>query len=157
MIIFRKLNSDDNKFFNKLIYSEGINYEEFLKIGWGTNQIENQFNKYSNFSFGAFYENSLICFIIGDLLNIEKKSEYEILLFYVCKNFRNKGLAKKLLINIEKNINFLNKIYLEVSKNNLDAIKFYKKMNFKTINTRKNYFLFENEKIDALIMSKNYS
>ena len=72
MIIFRKLNSDDNKFFNKLIHSEGINYEEFLKIGWSTNQIENQFNKYSNFSFGAFYENSLICFIIGDLLNIEK-------------------------------------------------------------------------------------
>ena len=156
MIIFRKLNSDDNKFFNKLIYSEGIYYEEFLKIGWSINQIENQFNKNSNLSFGAFYENSLISFIIGDLFNIEKKSEYEILLFYVCKNFRNKGLAKKLLINIEKNINFLNKIYLEVSKNNLDAIKFYKKMNFKTINTRKNYFLFENEKIDALIMSKNY-
>ena len=156
MITFRKINKKDNNFINKFISNEGVNYEKFSKIGWSINQINKQFNKNVNMSFGLFYDNSLISFIIGDLFVIEKKSEYEILLIYVGKDFRNKGLGTKLLKNIEKNINCLNKIYLEVSKNNLGAISFYKKMNFKNIYTRKDYFLFENKKIDALVMSKNY-
>ena len=156
MITFRKLNKKDNNFINKLISNEGVNYEEFSKIGWSINQIKNQFNKNVNMSFGLFYDNSLISFIIGDLFIIEKKSEYEILLIYVSKDFRNKGLGTKLLNNIEESINCLNKIYLEVSENNLGAISFYKKMNFKNIYTRKDYFLFDNKKIDALVMSKNY-
>ena len=156
MITFRKLNKKDNNFINKLISNEGVNYEEFSKIGWSINQIKNQFDKNVNMSFGLFYDNSLISFIIGDLFIIEKKSEYEILLIYVSKDFRNKGLGTKLLNNIEESINCLNKIYLEVSENNLGAISFYKKMNFKNIYTRKDYFLFDNKKIDALVMSKNY-
>ena len=156
MITFRKLNKKDNNFINKLISNEGVNYEEFSKIGWSINQIKNQFDKNVNMSFGLFYDNSLISFIIGDLFIIEKKSEYEILLIYVSKDFRKKGLGTKLLNNIEESINCLNKIYLEVSENNLGAISFYKKMNFKNIYTRKDYFLFDNKKIDALVMSKNY-
>ncbi len=48
------------------------------------------------------------------------------------------------------------KIYLEVAKNNTEAVSFYKKMNFKIFNSRKNYYLIENKKIEALLMSKNY-
>ena len=36
------------------------------------------------------------------LFNIEKISEYEILLIYVCKNFRKKGLGTKLLNKIDQ-------------------------------------------------------
>ena len=155
MTTFRKLRPDDIKILSKLISSEGANYEEFLNIGWSAHQINKQFNKTTNFSYGVFYNDSLISFILGDLFDIEKISEYEILLIYVCKNYRNKGLGTKLIKKVEEYSSNLKNIYLEVSKTNLRGISFYKKMNFKKIYTRKNYLLIENNKIDALVMSKN--
>ena len=139
MIIYRKLTKDDNSLFNNFISNEEKDYADFLNIGWSENQIINQLNKNTNLSFGAFYKESLVSFILGDLFNVEKISEYEILLLYVRKHFRNKGLGKKLINKIEENNSRLRKIYLEVSKNNLEGISFYRKMKFKTIYTRKNY------------------
>ena len=156
MINYRKLDKDDNKFFDNLISNEGKYYQEFLNMGWSNNQIINQLKKNTNKSYGAFYNKSLVSFILGDLFNIEKISEYEILLIYVCKYFRKKGLGTKLINQIEINNSYLKKIYLEVSKNNSDAILFYKKMKFKTVYIRKKYFSFENKKIDALAMTKIY-
>ena len=156
MINYRKLDKDDNKLFDNLISNEGKYYQDFLNMGWSNNQIINQLNKNTNKSYGAFYNKSLVSFILGDLFNIEKISEYEILLIYVCKFFRKKGLGTKLINQIEINNSCLKKIYLEVSKNNSDAILFYKKMKFKNVYIRKSYFSFENKKIDALAMTKIY-
>ena len=156
MINYRKLSNDDNSFFKNLISNEGKEYENYLNIGWSENQIIKQLNKNTNLSYGAFLNKSLVSFILGDLFNIEKISEYEILLIYVCKFFRKKGLGTKLINKIEENNSYLKKIYLEVSKNNSEAISFYKKMKFKSIYTRKNYFLLENKKSDALVMNKTY-
>ena len=156
MINYRQLTKDDDNFFKKLISNEGKNYDEFLGMGWSKNQIINQINKKTNLSFGAFYNESLISFIIGDLFNIEKISEYEILLLYVCTHFRKKGLGTELLNKIEKSNTHLKKIYLEVSKNNSVGISFYSKMKFITTHTRKNYFFIKNENIDALAMVKTY-
>ena len=150
------MDKDDNKLFENLIFNEGKYYQDFLNMGWSNNQIINQLNKNTNKSYGAFYNKSLVSFILGDLFNIEKISEYEILLLYVCKFFRKKGLGTKLINQIEINNSCLKKIYLEVSNNNSDAILFYKKMKFKTIYIRKSYFSFENKKIDALAMTKIY-
>ena len=156
MINYRQLNKDDDNFIKNLIYNEGKNYHDFLDIGWSDNQIINQINKKTNLSFGAFYNETLVSFILGDLFIIEKKSEYEILLIYVCKDFRKKGLGTELLNKIEKNNTCLKKIYLEVSKNNSMGISFYKKMKFIDMYTRKNYFLIKNKKVDALVMVKTY-
>lgn len=156
MINCRKINKDDYSFFNNLIFNEGKNYEEFLKMGWSQNQIINQLNKNTDLSYGLFYKKSLVSFILGDLFNLEKISEYEILLIYVCRPFRKKGLGEKLINIIKINNSRLKKIYLEVSKNNFNAILFYKKMKFKTIYIRKNYFLIKNKKIDALAMTRTY-
>ena len=156
MINYRQLTKDDGNFFKDLISCEGKHYDDFLSIGWAKNQIMNQINKKINLSFGAFYNETLVSFILGDLFNIEKISEYEILLLYVCKNFRNKGLGAELLNKIEKNNTRLKKIYLEVSKNNSEGISFYKKMKFIDMNTRKNYFFINNKHIDALAMVKTY-
>jgi len=156
LIIYRKLSKNDNSLLNKLISNEGLGYEEFLNMGWSLNQIINQLNKNTNSSFGAFYNESLVSFILGNLFNIEKISEYEILLIYVSKYFRKKGLGTKLINKIEENNNCLKKIYLEVAKNNSVGISFYTKMKFKKIYTRKNYFFLVNKKIDALVMSKTY-
>ena len=140
MITYRKLLINDINFIDKLISLERDNYEEFLRMGWSTKEISNQLNKIINLSFGGFYNDSLQSFILGDLFNIEKISEYEILLVYVCKDFRKKGLGTKLLNKIEENNTRLKKIYLEVSKNNTEGISFYTKMKFISIHTRKNYF-----------------
>ena len=156
MINYRKLAKDHNILFNNLIINEGKEFQDFLDMGWSVNQIINQLNKNTNLSFGAFYKESLVSFILGDLFNVEKISEYEILLLYVRKHFRNKGLGKKLINKIEENNSRLRKIYLEVSKNNLEGISFYRKMKFKTIYTRKNYFFIQNKKVDALVMNKIY-
>jgi len=156
LINYRQLTSDDDEFFKKLISYEGKNYDDFLSMGWSKNQIINQINKKTNLSFGAFYNDTLVSFILGDLFNIEKISEYEILLIYVCKDFRKKGLGTKLLNKIEENNTRLKKIYLEVSKNNSEGISFYIKMKFKEMQTRKNYFFIKNKYIDALAMVKTY-
>ena len=147
---------EDDNFFKKLISNEGKNYDDYLSIGWSKNQIINQINKKTNLSFGAFYNENLISFILGDLFNIEKILEYEILLLYVCKNFRKKGLGTKLFNKIEKNNTRLKNIYLEVSTNNFEAISFYTKMQFKITHKRKSYFFKKNKYIDALAMVKTY-
>ncbi len=156
MINYQQLTNNDSNHFNNLIFNEGKNYENFLNMGWSSNQIINQFNKDTNLSFGAFYNESLVSFIIGNLFNIEKIAEYEILLIYVSKHFRKKGLGTQLISKIKENNSHLKKIYLEVSKNNSEGIAFYTRMKFKTIYTRKNYFLINNKKIDAFAMSKTY-
>ena len=156
MINYRQLTKKDDNFFKKLISYEGKNYDDFLSMGWSKNQIINQINKKTNLSFGAFYNENLVSFILGDLFNIEKISEYEILLIYVCKNFRKQGLGTKLLNKIEENNTRLKKIYLEVSKNNSGGISFYKKMKFIGMHTRKNYFFINNKHIDAVAMVKTY-
>ena len=156
MITCHKLLTKHINFINKLKKKKKKNYEEFLRMGWSTKQIINQLNKNTNLSLGYFYNDSLISFILGDLFNIEKISEYEILLIYVCKDFRNKGFGIKLLKKIEVNNSNLKKIYLEVLESNLEAISFYKKMNFKKIHTRKNYFSVKEKKYDGFVMLKNY-
>ena len=156
MINYRPLNKDDSIFFNNLIDNEGDNYNDFLKMGWNKEQITNHLNKNTNLSFGAFCNQNLVSFILGDFFNIEKISEYEILLIYVCNNFRNEGLGTKLLKKIEENSIRLKKIYLEVSKNNFEGISFYTKMKFISTHTRKNYFFIKNNHIDALAMVKTY-
>ena len=156
MINYRQLTKDDDKFLKNLISYEGKHYDDFLSLGWSKNQIINQINKKTNLAFGAFYNETLVSFIFGDLFNIEKISEYEILLIYVCKNFRKKGLGTKLLNKIEENNTRLKKIYLEVSKNNFEGVSFYTKMKFIGMQTRKNYFFINNKYIDALAMVKTY-
>ena len=156
MINYRQLKKDDDNFFANLISCEGKYYDDFLSLGWSQNQILNQINKKTNLAFGAFYNETLVSFILGDLFNIEKISEYEILLIYVCKHFRKKVLGTKLLNKIKENNTRLKKIYLEVSKNNSEGISFYTKMKFIVMHTRKNYFFIKNKHIDALAMVKTY-
>ncbi len=156
MINYQQLTNDDNNHFNNLIFNEGKNYEDFLHMGWSADQIINQLNKDTNLSLGAFYNESLVAFIIGNLFNIEKIAEYEILLIYVIEHFRKKGLGTQLINKIKENNNHLKKIYIEVSKNNSEGIAFYTKMKFKTIYTRKNYLLINKKRIDAFAMSKTY-
>ena len=73
--------------------------------------------------------NILIGFIIRDLISIEKKSEYEILLIYVDNKFHKRGFTSY-LINALKTSSFIQpwrKIILEVSKSNTTGFNLDKK------------------------------
>ena len=156
MIHSRKLEKKDSKYFKHLISEDLLNYQEYIDQGWSLKQINNQFDKSTNLSYGFFYNDLMASFIFGDLINIEKNAEYEIHLIYVIKKFRGKGLGSKLIKKIEENCHHLRKIYLEVSEINLKGISFYQKMGFKKIYTRKSYYSYENKKADAFVMAKLY-
>ncbi len=156
MIYSRKLEKKDSKYFEHLISEDFLNYQEYIDQGWSLKQINNQFDKSTNLSYGFFYNDLMVSFIFGDLINIEKNAEYEIHLIYVIKNFRDKGLGSKLIKKIEENCHHLRKIYLEVSEINLKGISFYQKMGFKKIYTRKSYYFYNDKKADAILMAKLY-
>ena len=92
------------------------------------------------------------------LLGILTDYEAEILTLAVDPMKRRLGIAKKMLQEFEdrclkKNIN---KIILEVAKNNNPALRLYKNCNFKITGKRRDYYSSpEGKKIDAIIMTKS--
>ena len=128
----------------------------FLKLGWSKSQFKVQLAKKNNLTLGL-YENSILeGFVIGDLINIEKNIEYEVLLIYVNVEKRKRGYATKLLeyIPLILKKEKLKKIYLEVAANNHSAIKLYEKNNFKQRGIRKKYYTLDNKKFDAFFFEK---
>ena len=156
MIKIKKLQKIDLKSCLNLVHNEKDNFSDLELIGWSKKQIISQFSKSIDYSLGIYKDNNLISFMLGDLISIEKDAEYEILVLYVKKSERREGFASKLLKYIEKQKKKLNlkKIYLEVSKNNNNAIYLYKKNKYNLINIRKNYYLIKNQKIDSLCYVK---
>ncbi len=93
-------------------------------------------------------------FLLGMLTDYEA----EILTLAVDPMKRRLGIAKKMLNEFEdrclkKNIN---KIILEVAKNNNPALILYKNCNFKITGKRRDYYTSpEGKKIDAIVMIKS--
>jgi len=105
------------------------------------NNIENIINKKE--IIGYYDNNSLVGFLVFN-------KNYEVLdLIYIVVEpiYRNKGIGSKLVEYLIKNLDF-ERILLEVRCDNVNAIKLYKKYNFKIINIRKNYY----ENNDAYVM-----
>ena len=117
MIEINKLQTNNIKSCIGLINSKIDDKSFFKALGRSINQFISQFNKNVNLSFGCFNNKKLVAFLIGNLIFIEKVSEYEILFIYVKKTYRRKGLANYLLnkIYIQKNKSTLKKIFLEVA------------------------------------------
>jgi len=69
------------------------------------------------------------------------------------KNYRNRGIAKKLLEHIISNID--NKpLTLEVRTSNIAAINLYEQFGFEKVGIRKNYYTHNNISEDAIIMTR---
>ena len=82
----------------------------------------------------------------GYLILLDSVDVYEIFEIAVENEYRGKGLAKKLLNMLPDT----KPIMLEVNIKNLPAISLYKKMGFKQISLRKNYYNTD----DAIIMRR---
>ena len=113
---------------------------------------------FKNSAFSKSYLNTLIkgdnsfiyIYLIDDkvsgyLMILDSIDVYEILAIATIEEYRNKGIAQKLLNKIK-----IKNIFLEVRESNQTAINFYKKNNFKEIRIRKNYYSEPTE--NAIIM-----
>ena len=119
-----------------------INLGKLINSNFGkVNNIEEIIN---NKEIIGYYDNdSLVGFLMFNI-------NYEVLdLLYIVVDslYRNKGIGSK-LVEYLLNIKDYERILLEVRCDNINAIKLYKKFNFKIINIRKNYY----ENNDAYVM-----
>lgn len=114
--------------------------EELLKNELNSENREYYLAKYKDYFVG--YIGFEICFDGINLLKICVKNE-----------FRNLGIAKILMQKMFETAKLknLNKLFLEVDEKNIDAIKLYESLGFKTEYSRHKYYKNGN---DALIMFK---
>ncbi len=91
--------------------------------------------------------------IIGYISSSFDGISIEILNFCVYKEYQNKGIGTKLISHLldELYLKGANNSVLEVRESNLNAIKFYEKIGYKTIHVRKNYY---SNGENALMMQK---
>lgn len=77
----------------------------------------------------------------------------DIVTFCVASSYRNKGIGKKLLLEV---INFAketqSKVFLEVAEKNYTARNLYQSLGFKKTSVRKNYYKFSGGFQDAVVM-----
>ena len=86
--------------------------------------------------------------IIGFLQFSWNKTDCDIISIGVRKKFQKKNYGKQLMEYL-KYLNFKN-IYVEVSANNINALMFYQRLNFRKIGLRKNYY--KKEKSDGILL-----
>lgn len=121
--MIREYNADDLKKIDEYLSFFDVNFEK----------INNQFLKIY-----VYEEDEIYGVLVFDLIYNRIEIEYII----VNLQKRKIGIATKLIEEIEK-LDVVN-ITLEVNENNKSAINFYKKMGFKEISIRKNYYGKEN-------------
>ncbi|MFT4694537.1 MAG: ribosomal-protein-alanine N-acetyltransferase [Francisella sp.] len=119
------------------------------RLNWSDKQIFESFGD-NHLVFGYIESGRLVAIAIFSY--VLDTSE----LLYICvdKSIQSKGVANKLLsqsILKLKKVN-ISEIFLEVDTQNIPAISLYKKLNFKQISMRKNYYQYKNgDAGDALI------
>ena len=157
MKIIKLLTDKDLNLVNILLSKESKEFNEFKKLGWNFNNIVNHFKKENNFSIGCFNKNKLCGLLLGEKIINNLYFDLEIHIMFVNKKDRRNKIGSSLLnfIQINKNLNKIVKIYLEVSENNTNAIKFYEKNNFVFFKFRHNYYKDINIKNSARCYSKN--
>ena len=117
---------------------------------WSKKQWTTEIKKEGTKIFGLLFSNLVIGICVHQIVLDEAQINY----FVVKRKYREKGFGSYLmsyLIKECKKLN-INKLILEVSRNNLKAENFYNRFNFYTVGTRKNYY---KDGSDALLKEKN--
>ena len=121
-----------------------INHKNQLEINWSEKDIELHLNKETSFNIYLLDQTNVKSALIGHFLYQDQKvSEFEILHIAVLPEFRNQGLGRMILEELEKQLKSTGKsvkIFLEASAINKFAIKLYEKLGYKAYNERKNYY-----------------
>jgi len=101
-------------------------------------------------TFIACSSNSIIGFLIAQKII----DSFEINSFFISPSFRGMGVGKELLGNFIKNSSKkkITSIYLEVMQSNKIAMKLYSKHKFFIYGSRKDYYVINGLKYDAILM-----
>ena len=116
---------------------------------WSKKQWANEFKKEGIKVFGLLLSNLLIGICVFQVVFDEAQINF----FVINQKFREKGFGSFLmsyLIKRCKKLN-INKLFLEVSQNNVKAEKFYSRFDFYTVGIRRNYY---KDGSDALLKEK---
>ena len=124
--------------------------------GWSINSIESFLTNDQFICLGCYNKNTIVGFIISTFCNIKNLTELEILLIFVDKKHRRKGVGSKLITDLLKNIQFKKKlnIFLEFSESNNVAKIFYEDYGFEMLSKRTNYYKLNNGKKENAIIYK---
>ena len=121
-----------------------IENREHLEINWSDRAISEHLQKENSFNFYLLDNDHSIGILIGHFLYQDQKvSEFEILHVAVLPEYRNQGMGRIILEELEKQLKSTGKsvkIFLEASAVNKFAIKLYEKLGYKAYNERKNYY-----------------
>ena len=136
--MIKKLTSDDVDYIEQIF---NLEKEIFKNSAFNRTYLDSLIKADNSFIYTYIIDNK----VCGYLMVLDSIDVYEILAIATIEEYRNKGIAQKLLDKIKtKNI------FLEVRESNQIAINFYKKNNFKEISIRKNYYSEPTE--NAIIM-----
>ena len=136
--MIKKLTSNDINYIDQIF---NLEKEIFKNSAFNKGYIETLIKGNNTFIY-VYLVDKKVC---GYLMVLDSIDVYEILAIATVEEYRNKGIAQKLLNKIKTK-----DIFLEVRESNQVAINFYKKNKFKEISIRKNYYSEPNE--NAIIM-----
>jgi|SRR6185437_5894508 len=98
--------------------------------------------------------------ICGFLVIAITFDEVEILQLGIDTKYQNQKLGTFLLTEVLSRLDnkyLISKVFLEVSIDNHPALALYKKLGFTRISIRKDYYIIDGVKVDALVMMLNYA
>ena len=136
--MIKKLTSDDINYIEQIF---NLEKEIFKNSAFNIDYLKTLIKNDSSFIYIYLIDNQ----VCGYLMVLDSIDVYEILAIATIEEYRNKGIAQKLLNKIK-----IKNIFLEVRETNQTAINFYKKNKFKEISIRKNYYSEPTE--NAIIM-----
>jgi len=105
---------------------------------WSKKQWANEFKKEDTKIFGVLIKNLIVGICVFQVVLDEAQINY----FVVDHKFRKRGLGTYLMSHLTQlggKLN-LNRLSLEVSQNNVNAERFYTRLDFSTVGIRKNYY-----------------
>ena len=116
---------------------------------WSKKQWDEEFKKEGIKVFGILLSNLVIGICVFHVV----LDEAQINFFAINHKYRKKGFGTFLMSYLIKECEKLNinKLFLEVSHNNLTAERFYSRFNFSTVGIRRNYY---RDGSDALLKEK---
>ena len=105
---------------------------------WSKKQWAEELKKEGTEVFGLLFSNLLIGICVFHVVLDEAQVNF----FVINQKYRKKGFGSFLMNYLIKDCEKLNinKLFLEVSHNNISAEKFYSRFNFSTVGIRKNYY-----------------
>lgn len=136
--MIKKLTSDDINYIEQIF---NLEKEIFINSAFNRTYLDTLIKEDNSFIYVYSIDNK----VCGYLIVLDSIDVYEILAIATVEEYRNKGIAQKLLNKIKTK-----DIFLEVRESNQVAINFYKKNKFKEISIRKNYYSEPTE--NAIIM-----